>query len=965
MAESFKVNGSTVDRTAASIEIVQVRPYSKESLPSLTFAIRGSTSCAITNPATDPYSFAEIEYIDATGTIHFKGDTQQASRRWEAGIGYVYEYPCLGLKKRADYVPVTDSVTLTDTIRYNLPSDDPDVIRSRQGRTLGQIVADVLEMPTIRDGLIAVGIGNYTSSGSGGQATAVMSGRTVGSITVDDGGSGYTTAPTIILSGGGGTGATATASVSGGVITGISVTSAGSGYDTAPVVVISTLPATTLTDLDALNIVTPYEVTISGERVLASLDAAVTATHPNHWPSHVEPDGTIRYFDPRTFTPHTLTMEAGGRVLPPDYTVDWSNCYSRVVVRGNTMIQPWTFSLVPPDGTSLTDNGLAEDFGHDGLSNADAKLYWNPLSAVAPGQAEGTASGTATIAAGKVVSISVGAQGYGYTSAPTVTLAGGGGSGATATASLTSDKVTSFSVTAGGSGYTSAPNVIVAPPAGVGQFDQGTCTVPSTTTVTVTSSNADATWAANYWDQTDSGRHGVIVLISDTLTGVQQKETRRIVSHGSLSAGGTSTLTLDAALSSTSFDAYQIFGTAGGEANVWRKYLVTNTYAAGHIRQHFPYPVAYRNADQTAATLTSTATMTVYHSALSNGTKPYVAVPMSVTVDSETGHVYADRPTSMVFSTDGRTPVEPDDIEVFLPVQVGTLEAVYPADSGGPVYGGTSYTVAGIERTKYVTVLDWRDYSNQAGMNALAEEQWYACSDIVYDLSVQVAGLAEDFNEPGGQLNIDSPDFTTHLEALDLPVVEVVVDFHETGGDGTSFTTTLRASNRRSPMSSSVFARPPQTGQMPLMGMQGALNLAGYAGLASRSWQSAFAAMNAGPSTDGMYIPPMPTTNNFGGDGITNFAPTGGTIRVKPGDMDAIRSRQAAGNAAHADQVRQAREAMAEQAQSATGRSDQGQAEAEAARMARMEREKAEADAIERRNLERWAERQARRADLE
>ena len=123
--------------------------------------------------------------------------------------------------------------------------------------------------------------------------------------------------------------------------------------------------------------------------------------------------------------------------------------------------------------------------------------------------------------------------------------------------------------------------------------------------------------------------------------------------------------------------------------------------------------------------------------------------------------------------------------------------------------------------------------------------------------------------------------------------------------------------------------------------------------------------MNAGPSTDGMYIPPMPTTNNFGGDGITNFAPTGGTIRVRPGDMDAIRSRQAAGNAAHADQVRQARETMAEQARSATGRSDQGQAEAEAARMARMEREKAEADAIERRNLERWAERQARRADLE
>jgi hypothetical protein len=59
------------------------------------------------------------------------------------------------------------------------------------------------------------------------------------SITVIDGGSGYTTAPTIAFAGGGGTGATAVAQVSGGVITRIDMKNYGSGYTTKPTVVIA------------------------------------------------------------------------------------------------------------------------------------------------------------------------------------------------------------------------------------------------------------------------------------------------------------------------------------------------------------------------------------------------------------------------------------------------------------------------------------------------------------------------------------------------------------------------------------------------------------------------------------------------------------------------------------------------------------------------------------------------------
>jgi hypothetical protein len=49
-------------------------------------------------------------------------------------------------------------------------------------------------------------------------------------------GSGYTTAPIVVITGGGGTGAAATAKVSGGKITGFTITAAGSGYTGAPTI---------------------------------------------------------------------------------------------------------------------------------------------------------------------------------------------------------------------------------------------------------------------------------------------------------------------------------------------------------------------------------------------------------------------------------------------------------------------------------------------------------------------------------------------------------------------------------------------------------------------------------------------------------------------------------------------------------------------------------------------------------
>jgi hypothetical protein len=58
----------------------------------------------------------------------------------------------------------------------------------------------------------------------------------VGGITVVDGGSGYTSAPTVVISGGGGSGATATAEISGGRVVWVSMNAFGSGYASSPTV---------------------------------------------------------------------------------------------------------------------------------------------------------------------------------------------------------------------------------------------------------------------------------------------------------------------------------------------------------------------------------------------------------------------------------------------------------------------------------------------------------------------------------------------------------------------------------------------------------------------------------------------------------------------------------------------------------------------------------------------------------
>ena len=78
------------------------------------------------------------------------------------------------------------------------------------------------------------------------------------------------------------------------------------------------------------------------------------------------------------------------------------------------------------------------------------------------------ATGNATLGPAAVASVTVDNGGNSYTSAPTVSFSGGGGSGAIATATLGPAAVGSLTLTNGGSNYTSAPTVTISGGGGTG-----------------------------------------------------------------------------------------------------------------------------------------------------------------------------------------------------------------------------------------------------------------------------------------------------------------------------------------------------------------------------------------------------------------------------------------------------------------------------------------------------------------
>lgn len=147
----------------------------------------------------------------------------------------------------------------------------------------------------------------------------------------------------------------------------------------------------TLSDLAALTVIPQGRVTISGERILQSLEQFVQSYHPNHW-LHIQPDGTIRFLDMRSPTNNTLTLGGDPRLGMPQLTRDYSECFTQVIVRGNTLAVGMTLQTSPWPGSGSSDGGLQEDFAWGSFNNAQAKANWTPANFTQPTIGSGNAT---------------------------------------------------------------------------------------------------------------------------------------------------------------------------------------------------------------------------------------------------------------------------------------------------------------------------------------------------------------------------------------------------------------------------------------------------------------------------------------------------------------------------------------------------------------------------------------------
>jgi hypothetical protein len=154
------IAGSTINLDNVNACIVRGKLWTRDGTPDLLIQRRGIALPGL----PDPWLTKEVT-LSYSGTMYFKGDMVDVEPTRDDRLGWVLNYTALGLRYRADRVPVTDDNTTTDTVAYNLASDDPNYIASRAGRTVGQIITDVLTQTTNATRLNAVGIGAYASMG--------------------------------------------------------------------------------------------------------------------------------------------------------------------------------------------------------------------------------------------------------------------------------------------------------------------------------------------------------------------------------------------------------------------------------------------------------------------------------------------------------------------------------------------------------------------------------------------------------------------------------------------------------------------------------------------------------------------------------------------------------------------------------------------------------------------------------
>jgi hypothetical protein len=333
----------------------------------------------------------------------------------------------------------------------------------------------------------------------------------------------------------------------------------------------------------------------------------------------------------------------------------------------------------------------------------------------------------------------------------------------------------------------------------------GTCTVLDTMTVEV--SAPGNTWVENYWSQ-GTGSMGVIYLNDTDIMDINQFVSRRIVSNTPLTLGGTSILTLDIALTSTSYTFYDIYAIGAGPTVVWRKYAITNQFYAEHLATAFSYPVPYVLASGDASTMTSIPIGSVV------GQLGGEEATNFFTVDVVEGTILFNSPNSLIW---GSPPTGQVPVDVRALLAINTLDNSVRVPTSG--FSGTSNTVEGLENTLVVTVPQWTDPLSLDQMTDYAQDLLFSVQDTVVSGTVTFQGLLPNVLMMGQGLNLAAnygTPITTGFEDAALPILAVEVHFLQ--GDGSIFETVMNVSNRKAHYTADAFLKTQRPMVLPMIG---------------------------------------------------------------------------------------------------------------------------------------------------
>ena len=258
----------------------------------------------------------------------------------------------------------------------------------------------------------------------------------VAGLTLTNGGSGYASAPSVNIQGGGGSGATASLTFTGAFVNFIQLTGGGAGYSSAPTVTFTRGAGDT---------------TGTGAAATAFFSGGLGGVTINNAGAGYTARATVSFAGGGgTGATATTTMKVNAITVG-----------SRGTGYNNPPLAPplVTISAPPAGGTQATATATiaAGRVAAITVTNPGSGYTARPTVTIAPPPAGQTATATTTLAV-DVVTVTV--PGSGYTTAPTVTFSNPGGGGTRATgAAVLSGSVTGLLLTNGGSGYTAIPTV--------------------------------------------------------------------------------------------------------------------------------------------------------------------------------------------------------------------------------------------------------------------------------------------------------------------------------------------------------------------------------------------------------------------------------------------------------------------------------------------------------------------------